>query len=230
MAWTDPIDAYCERLGAGFWAEPVNAFTNLAFLLAAILALRLWLRLDRMAITRCRRRDLPSLVLVALVGTIGVGSFLFHTFADHWSVLADVVPIGLFIYAYLALALRRFAGLARWKALVGTLLFAGAAILVEATLEPVLGGSAAYAPALLALFGLGTWLIFAARPEGSSILGAGLVFAASLTLRTLDGPLCDAWPLGTHFLWHVLNALTLGLLLFAAIRQGPRPAKRRITR
>ena len=41
MAWTDPIDAYCERLGPGFWAEPLNAWTNLAFLLAALLAPRL---------------------------------------------------------------------------------------------------------------------------------------------------------------------------------------------
>lgn len=229
MAWTDPIDAYCERLGAGFWAEPLNAWTNLAFLVAALLAFRLWLRLDRAALDHCRRRDLPSLVLVALVGVIGVGSFLFHTFADHWSVLADIVPIGLFIYAYLALALRRFAGLARWKALLGTALFAGASVLVETVLEPALGGSAAYAPALLALFGLGGWLIAAGRPAGRLVLGAGLVFAVSLTLRTLDGPLCAAVPIGTHFLWHLLNAATLGLLLLAAIRQGPRPAKKRIT-
>jgi hypothetical protein len=27
----DPIDAYCERLGPGLWAEPLNALTNLAF-------------------------------------------------------------------------------------------------------------------------------------------------------------------------------------------------------
>ena len=31
----DPIDAYCERTSAAYWAEPVNAVTNLAFLLAA---------------------------------------------------------------------------------------------------------------------------------------------------------------------------------------------------
>ncbi|KQT64428.1 MULTISPECIES: ceramidase domain-containing protein [unclassified Aureimonas] len=229
MAWTDPIDAYCERLGPGFWAEPLNAWTNLAFLLAAILAFRLWRRLDRRAHAECRRRDLASLALVVLVGVIGIGSFLFHTFADRWSVLADVVPIGIFIYAYLALALRRFADLARWKALVATLLFAGASVLVETALEPALGGSAAYAPALLALFGLGGWLVATGRRPGRLVLGAGLVFAVSLTLRTLDGPLCASVPIGTHFLWHILNAATLGLLLLAAVRQGPRPVKRRIT-
>ncbi len=31
------IDLYCERLGPGLWAEPLNAVTNLAFILAGIL-------------------------------------------------------------------------------------------------------------------------------------------------------------------------------------------------
>ena len=36
MDWSAPIDAYCERLGPQFWAEPVNAATNGAFLIAAL--------------------------------------------------------------------------------------------------------------------------------------------------------------------------------------------------
>ena len=35
--WSDPIDLYCERLGPSFWAERVNALTNIAFILALIL-------------------------------------------------------------------------------------------------------------------------------------------------------------------------------------------------
>ncbi len=38
MDWLAPIDAYCERLGPGVWAEPVNALTNLAFLAGAAIA------------------------------------------------------------------------------------------------------------------------------------------------------------------------------------------------
>jgi len=29
------MDAYCERLGPGLFAEPLNALTNVSFLLAA---------------------------------------------------------------------------------------------------------------------------------------------------------------------------------------------------
>ncbi|KQT43045.1 hypothetical protein ASG43_16080 [Aureimonas sp. Leaf454] len=229
MTWTDPIDAYCERIDASFWAEPLNAASNLAFILAAALALRLWRRHDAATGTRRRRRDLASLGLVVLVAAIGVGSFLFHTFADRWSVLADVVPIGIFIYAALALVLRRLAGWSRLQALLGTLVFAALSLVVERAAEPHLGGSAAYLPALAALVAVGAGLIATRRPEGRRILGAGCVFAVSLTLRTLDGPLCDMVPAGTHFLWHILNAATLGLILTAVIRRGPAPSRPRIT-
>jgi hypothetical protein len=37
--WSIPIDLYCERVSPSFWAEPVNAVSNLAFLIAAIAAL-----------------------------------------------------------------------------------------------------------------------------------------------------------------------------------------------
>ena len=40
MDWTAQIDGYCERLGPGFWAEPLNALTNLAFLIAALVMWR----------------------------------------------------------------------------------------------------------------------------------------------------------------------------------------------
>ncbi|MEM9127298.1 MAG: ceramidase domain-containing protein, partial [Pseudomonadota bacterium] len=83
MDWTTTIDGYCERLDAGFWAEPINALTNIAFLLAA--AVMAW---------RTRRLQSPlCTALVVVLAAIGVGSFLFHTFATVWSAMTDVVPI-----------------------------------------------------------------------------------------------------------------------------------------
>ncbi len=41
-------------------------------------------------------------------------------------------------------------------------------------------------------------------------LGIPLFFAASLSLRQLDMPLCSDWRWGTRFAWHALNAVTLG--------------------
>ena len=46
------------------------------------------------------------------------------------------------------------------------------------------------------------------------ILFAGFVF------RAIDQDVCEAFPLGTHFLWHVLIALMLGVILFAVAKYG----------
>lgn len=213
MDWTQAIDAYCERTSTAFWAEPVNAATNLAFLLAAWIGFTLW--------RRSGGRDPASLFLVVLVAVIGVGSFLFHTFANRWSSLADVLPIAVFIYAYFGLALVRFVGWRRLIAALATLAFLGASMAVAPLLAPLVGSSAGYVPALLALVGIGGGLTVARQAQGPLVLAAGGVFALSLAFRIADLPLCAAFPLGTHFAWHILNATTLGLLLVAAIRGAP---------
>jgi hypothetical protein len=206
MAWTDPLDQYCERLDPTFWAEPVNAVSNVAFLLAA-----LW------GVSRARKTDgsydFLILSLSALIAVIGIGSFLFHTFANRWSELADVIPITIFIYmAFFAIMLRLF-GFVWWWALVATALFLDASLITESLLQPVLSGSAAYVPALVAIAGIGaTGLRF--NPAASKLmLMTAAIFMLSLTLRILDLPLCNQIPLGTHFLWHIFNALTLALII-----------------
>jgi hypothetical protein len=98
--WSMPIDLYCERLTPSFWAEPVNAVSNLAFLLAAIAAFDLW--------RRAGKGDRAILALIAVIAAVGFGSFAFHTLATRGAMWLDVIPIGLFIYGYFLLAMRRF--------------------------------------------------------------------------------------------------------------------------
>lgn len=201
----EAIDAYCERLDASYWAEPVNALTNAAFLIAAMV---MW--------ARTRRADLPHApMLVALLATIGVGSYLFHTHAQRWAALADVIPILLFILAYLYTANRAFLGMRPWPALGATALFIPyAAVLVPVfALIPWLGSSAAYAPVPLLILIYAALLSRRAPATARGLaIGAGLLIV-SLTARTLDGPLCSAIPMGTHFLWHILNGLMLGWMI-----------------
>jgi len=84
----------------------------------------------------------------------------------------------------------------------------------------VLGG---YIPALilLAAFGLAIRLTVALPGArfGTWLLGAAAIFAASLTLRTLDEPLCQSFSLGTHFAWHLFNATVLFLVSYVVIRR-----------
>lgn len=213
MDWTAAIDAYCERTDAAFWSEPVNALTNLAFLLAALWAFRRW--------RASGGGDRATLALIALVAIIGAGSFLFHTFANRWSALTDVLPITAFIYGFYALALRRLVGLSRLATGLGTVALMAFSQFGAPLAEPLLGSSEAYLPALLALYGVGAWLVIRGRgAAGRGLLLAGAVFTLSLFFRMADDPVCPYWPLGTHFLWHGLNAVTLALCLRVALNHG----------
>jgi Ceramidase len=209
MDWSAPIDLYCERTDASFWAEPANALTNAAFLIAAAAAFWLW--------RRARFRDWPALALIAVVVAVGIGSFAFHTLATRGAVLADVIPIAVFIYGYLLLALRRFVGLAAGVAVAIVLAYAvGAQALSWLAPPRALNGSVGYLPALVAL------IVVARAAHGPARRGlelAAMIFTISLALRTIDLATCDAFPLGTHFSWHLLNALVLYVLLQTAIKE-----------
>lgn len=207
----ETIDIYCERVSPVFWAEPVNAITNAAFLVAALAGLWLW-----------RRRtpdDWAGLALIVIVFATGVGSFLFHTFATRWALLTDVIPIALFIHLYLLIALRRYLEL-HWVICVSIVIgFLVLSPMVGEVWAPLIGSSAGYIPALGAIFVVGGFYYPKNRQLALWVLGTGCVFALSLTFRTLDLPVCDGFPLGTHFLWHMLNAVVLFLLLRVLIWQ-----------
>jgi hypothetical protein len=208
MRWTQTIDAYCERLGPAYWAEPVNALTNLAFLIAALV---MWRRTADLPPTGLRM----ARALCAILAAIGIGSFLFHTHATAWAALADILPIGVFILTYLFATNRDILGLPRLWAFVGTLAFVPYAAALTPVFEalPFLAISSFYwtVPVLILAYALGLRRRHPATARGLA-LGAGLL-VVSLVLRSLDDPLCPHLPTGTHFLWHILNGLMLGWMI-----------------
>ena len=58
------IGYYCGRFGPGFWGEPLNSLSNLAFVLGAVIAFWFW--------RSSPSRDPWQLLLFSLVGSIGV--------------------------------------------------------------------------------------------------------------------------------------------------------------
>lgn len=231
MDWTAPIDIYCERLGPGFWAEPWNALSNASFLLAALWG---WI---------VARRAGPigpvDALLIAMAGLIGLGSFLFHTYATAWSGLADVIPIWSFVAVCVLVGMARIGGLRPGRIAAIALGMVAAIVIVTLALSdpegagtvsgqarpaPPLNGSLQYAPALIALmaFSFASWR--RGHVLAPWIITATGVFLLSLTFRTVDLALCTAFPTGTHFMWHLLNGLMIGLILQVMIRAGQRPA------
>jgi hypothetical protein len=211
------IDLYCERTDASFWSEPLNALTNLAFLVAAILI-----------VTQARheqgRLTWDAAALAVLTALVGVGSFLFHTFATAWGRWLDLVFIAAFVYLLLALCLARVAGLGWRGVLVGLILYAVFERGVLATVPPgTMGGSLLYVPPVLVLAALAWYARHRAHPAASRLAAAVGVFAVAIAVRTVDLPLCRAWPTGTHFLWHLLTAWVLYLAATAVL--APRGAR-----
>ena len=212
---TEYIDIYCERTGPEFWSEPVNAITNFAFILRALFIAKLIRGQLRQG-----NRDVVSWIFCALIFIIGVGSWLFHTHATRWALLSDVIPIAIFILLYTWFALRRFAA--------ATALVSGAGVVIvlaiAAAVPPLTGfRGGSYVAALVAMVVIGVFLHFSrGHVAGSALLLAAAVFFVSLTLRTVDLPLCGQFPMGTHFAWHLLNAVVLFIVARAMVLYGKR--------
>lgn len=230
----DKVFAYCERgSDPGLLAEPLNAVTNLAFILAGLVVLNTWRRLPA-----AHRQGMVA-VFGLLLLAIGTGSGLFHTVATGWASIADVAPIGAFMLCYWAYAVRRFLG-AGWPATV--LATAGFAATLWAAGQITcpaggglawggegvcLNGSLGFVPALLAMPLIGGLAALRRHPVAPALFLAAGIFTLSLSLRSLDRALCDVLtfggtPVGSHFLWHLLNAATLYLLVRAAQQHGIR--------
>jgi hypothetical protein len=209
------VDLYCERTGPGLWAEPVNAVSNLTFIAAG-----LWGVYE----VRLRRTGRLAEMLAWWVVAIGIGSTLFHTFANQMTIWADILPIAGFTLVYTVFNLRRFLGFGWGKVTIIFVAFyavaAAATWLVPEWLRLASNGSTGYLPPFLALLFFGALVTANGKPAGWYNLAAATIFAVSVTFRTIDARVCEALPLGTHFLWHVLNGLMLGILLAAVAKCG----------
>lgn len=234
--WTAKIFSYCERAGnPGFWAEPFNAISNAAFILASLAALIAWARMPS------THRGWTELGLIVLVAVIGTGSFLFHTLATRWSAIADIAPIGAFMLIFAIYAMRRFLNLHWILTAAGVALFGWLMQLAYTAPCPMalrglvagrhcLNGTMLYLPAFAMLISVGVLAAIMRHPAAKYLLTGTVILALSIAARSLDQELCAVSSIwgkrrGTHALWHLLNATMLALMLLAAVRHGRRDSE-----
>lgn len=199
------VDGYCERTDFSYWSEPVNALTNLAFILAAIV---MWRRIGPQASGFER-------ALCAILFAIGVGSYLFHTHARVWAALADVFPIVLFILTMLWATHCTICTFSRPVGFGLSLLFFPYAAALGAVLAqvPFLDISGAYWTVAILILAYAAALARRVPQTARGLAIGGAILCLSITLRSVDEIWCDSLPLGTHFLWHILNAVMLGWMI-----------------
>lgn len=210
---TDFVSDYCERLNDSFWAEPVNALTNLAFIVVALLLAR---QLSRQRESTAQLFDI--ILLIILLFAIGAGSFLWHTLATPWTEWADILPILAFISLYLISFLFRVVRLKAYQVIFWFILYHVFNSGLQSLLPPdTLNGSIFYLPTLAALIFITLYSHHIQHPSASYLSKASLYFVFAIIFRTIDFAVCPIWPLGTHFLWHILNAYVLYILTTALI-------------
>jgi Ceramidase len=209
MDWTRAVNGYCERTDASYWSEPLNAVTNAAFLVAAALC---W---------RTTARDPGARLLVVILAAIGVGSYLFHTNAQRWAMLADVLPIQAFILVYIYLATVRFLAAPAWAGFAAAIAFVPLSGLVGEGIRALFGplnGSVGYMPVVLLIVAYALALARRAPVTAGGMAIGAVILTLSLFFRTIDEAVCGRFPLGTHFLWHLLNGVMLGWMILVMVR------------
>jgi len=212
----DSVDIYCERTNPLFFAEPLNAISNIAFIIAAYLLFKTY--------KKSQKKDIEALILLILVGVVGIGSLLFHTLATRWAMLADVIPITAFIFFYLWVCIRRLLGVS--NALSALILIGFYFISTQAEKIPTeysFNGSIAYFPSLAAIIIIASLLKIRGKAIANRYFMAFICFATSLTFRSVDMSVCPSLSIGTHYMWHILNGLLL-FILTKAIIETPKKA------
>ena len=208
MYWFAHVDIYCERTHDGVWSEPLNFFTNAAFIASALI---LFFKVGKLSSTR---------LLCLLLAGIGVASGLFHFFGQIWSLIADILSINLFVLFYLFFSNRHYLGASPLWAALGAAMFLPyvAATVPIFQMIPMIEGSSAYLSIVLLIL-FYSLLLRSRLPVVSRGLATGFgILLFSIFFRTVDVHWCDQFPAGTHFLWHILNAIMLGWMIYVYSR------------
>lgn len=204
---------YCERVGGGFWAEPLNALTSLAFIVAAILAWRVYRRIPPAGDGQSRW-DL--VLMLAVMAALGLASSLWHTFATPWAARADIIAVLALMNIYLIVFVHRVAGLGSFGVLLVLVAFQWLMVQVLNRFSfGIMNGDIFYIPGVAVLWLTALYALARLGREALLFLVGAVLFTASLWLRSSDLMFCPVLPMGTHFLWHLLNALTAYLLFVA---------------
>lgn len=198
------MDFYCERVNDNFFNEPINAISNIFFLIISVFTYRLQKELKVKKI---------FYFLPILIFCIGLGSFFFHLKPNTITLYLDVFPIFLFSVLFIIL----FNKYELKISALNNFLFIFSYLLLFVFITPMLSyeflnGSEFYFVNYLVLAIYTIILFFKKSQNFKLIFLALLIFNISIILRTIDNLVCDIFKIGTHFLWHIINAYLLFIL------------------
>ena len=191
------ITEYCERIGNEFYSEPFNALSNIAFFVSAFFIYKL---LKKHAI-----KSFGYWFLFTLLVLGSIGSLLWHSFRNPLTLSLDAVPIFIFFFTFVYLLLEQLTRSKR-KALILLVSFFILQVLASYVFPTFLNGSIRHVVNGIAFLGIVVWLYKKYANFSRHLPVAFLLYILAILLRSIDNSVCSIFPVGTHFMWHVLNA------------------------
>ena len=191
---------YCETLSAtslAFPIEPLNTVSNAVIVLFGLASMYM--------VAKRTPRAYDLYIVSALLVACGIGSGIWHGLRDGVALRWEV-QFGLLFLLGLAICWA-------WRlwSLAGAVVFAAAFAVAFLVSREYFGVAnqrwVAAAPAVI-LFGCILAAQTVMRSKKAALLGLaamGLSLTA-LAFRTYDLTVCDSFPLGTHWLWHMFNS------------------------
>ncbi len=211
----------CERAATGMFAEPLNVLSSFAFMVVAVLIYRFYHRhedLERKWIW-----DIHALTFTTFI--IGVNSVIFHMFPTPITELMDTSAIILFIGIYFTSVLFRIARVKPFGAFICMLAFTGTSYALVHQFPHSMNDSIGYLSSMIALIVIAVHLHLRRRPSAQYFMLASITGMVSLFCRVIDKEICTDVHIGTHFVWHLLNATLLYILMRQIIRNVNREAR-----
>ena len=209
MSWFHPFNNYCERQITDFWGEPVNALTNLIFV---VLGLTLVFK---------TKTNKYCFYLSIQIIAIGIASFIFHTFANRLGAVLDISSIIVFGMTYIFAVNLCFLNASYFSSfLIATLLipFSFAVSFLTMASFGELNGSSWYISFVI-LFLIYAFLLRKTCSDFSRVLFYSTpFFVISIIFRSIDQAFCNIIPVGTHFIWHIMNGILLSSLVWSFYR------------
>lgn len=211
----------CERAHEGLWQEPLNVFSNLLFLYVAYKIHNYYHK--HPDINGRRIWDIHAMTV--LVFLIGACSSIFHMYPTIHTELMDIIPIVLFINIFFLSVLFRIGKCSIFQAFICYIAFLGFTHMVVSMFPRGLNDSIGYLSSMGSLIMIAIYLHLKARPSSQHFLVAALIGVCSLFFRSVDNAVCEQFPMGTHFLWHSLNAILIYIVMKQIIRNVNREAR-----
>lgn len=198
------MDFYCERTNEQIFNEPVNAISNIFFIIVSLSLIK---------ILRRNQSNKIYYIQPILIFFIGIGSFLFHLKPNIITLYSDVIPIFLFSLSFIFFFNRDVININYLNNALLFLLFFFLFLFITPKLNyEILNGSEFYFANYFFLTMYTIWLYLKKSDFFQLLLLGFIFFNLSILLRSLDNHICEYFSIGTHFLWHFLNAYLLKIL------------------